>query len=323
MTTTQIATVEFHGQPIAVITGPNGEHLVAMKPICENIGLEWHAQRQRIKRHPVLSEGAVIITAPSKSGDQEYTCLPLDYLNGWLFGVDSTRVKPEVRPRLIQYQRECFQVLAAYFQQGQAVNPRKTKQPKTLPKGLNSEQQAILKNFVANRINALPHAQQGKAAQKCWSALKSSFKTAHYKDIPSQDFPAAVSLIARLPLEGELQPKEEASPQSEAPALLNFTIEDWKARNPEHFTKDLPNSPDLRVDYNTLLRARYSPGLDLLQQLANAGHCIDGPFYELRSYQNGFEQLDSAMYQLHLNISRALEQFEQHRRACQVYVSVK
>lgn len=43
-------------------------------------------------------------------------CLPLDYLNGWLFGVSSTRVKDALRERVIRYQRECYQVLAAAFQ---------------------------------------------------------------------------------------------------------------------------------------------------------------------------------------------------------------
>jgi hypothetical protein len=46
------------------------------------------------------------------------TCLPLDYLSGWLFGINATRVKPEVRDRLIRYQRECYRVLAEAFQEG-------------------------------------------------------------------------------------------------------------------------------------------------------------------------------------------------------------
>lgn len=119
----RISTVNFHGAPLTVVTSDKGQRLVAMKPICDAIGLEWHGQRQRIKRHPVLSEGAVIITAPSTGGDQEATCLPLDMLNGWLFGVDANRVKPEIRDTLLQYQRECFGVLAAHWQ-GTAGNKR-------------------------------------------------------------------------------------------------------------------------------------------------------------------------------------------------------
>ena len=47
---------------------------------------------------------------------QETACLKLDYLNGWLFSIDSVRIKsPEVRERVQLYQRECYRVLYRYF----------------------------------------------------------------------------------------------------------------------------------------------------------------------------------------------------------------
>lgn len=208
MTTTQLATVEFHGQALTVITGVNGEHLVAMKPICKAIGLDWKSQYSRIQRNQVLKEGMVIMTTPSEGGKQETLCLPLEYLNGWLFGVDSTRVKPEVRPRLIQYQRECFQVLAAYWQQGEAINPRsKPKKPKALPNGLTTEQQEAIKGLVKARVDSLPQDKRAKAAVKCWSALKNTFGCT-YKKIDPNQFTDAVSLVARLELEGEFLGKD-------------------------------------------------------------------------------------------------------------------
>lgn len=104
MASSQLTTVDFYGQPL-IATQLNGKTYVAMKPICENIGLDWDAQRQRIRRHPVLNQGAVVITVPSAGGDQQTACLPLDMLNGWLFGVDVNRVREEVQPRLIQLRK--------------------------------------------------------------------------------------------------------------------------------------------------------------------------------------------------------------------------
>jgi hypothetical protein len=86
-----------------------------MKPICENIGLDWSSQLQKIKRNHVLNKGMVMMTIPSNGGFQEMVMLPVNYLNGWLFGIDSNRVKPEIRDRLIAYQTECFEVLANHF----------------------------------------------------------------------------------------------------------------------------------------------------------------------------------------------------------------
>lgn len=106
--------IKFHEQSITVLSH-NEKPYVAMKHIVENIGLDWNAQFQRIKRHAVLSKGVVMITTPSNGGNQEYLALPLSMLNGWLFGVDANRVRPEIRDLLIQYQTECFDILFNHF----------------------------------------------------------------------------------------------------------------------------------------------------------------------------------------------------------------
>ncbi|MCG9026742.1 phage antirepressor N-terminal domain-containing protein [Laribacter hongkongensis] len=122
MTTTKLATVDFHGNPLTVITTAEGERLVAMQPICEAIGLHWGSQYNRIKRDDVLSTSIFIMKMQMPGDDQkrELTCLPLDYLNGWLFGIDTNRCREEIRPRLVEYKRECYRALAAYWQQGRA-----------------------------------------------------------------------------------------------------------------------------------------------------------------------------------------------------------
>ena len=122
--TTTIATVEFHGAQL-VTTIVNGVPHVALRPICEAIGLDWEGQRARIGRHPILGSVAFMTKATGGDGKQyEMTCLPLNMLNGWLFGVDASRVNPDAQDRLLDYQRECFDVLASYWQKGAALNPR-------------------------------------------------------------------------------------------------------------------------------------------------------------------------------------------------------
>lgn len=204
------ATVDFHGYALTVITGPTGERLVAMKPICEAIGLGWKGQHERIYRDDVLKEGVRVIRIPSAGGEQDTLCLPLDLINGWLFGIDVGRCKEEIRPTLIQYKRECYAALAAYWQQGEAVNLRKPRKPKELPNGLTLEQQDTIKALVKARVEALPKEKQAKAAVTCWSALKSKFGCS-YKKIEPEQFTEAVSLVARVVLEGEWLGKEEKS----------------------------------------------------------------------------------------------------------------
>jgi ferritin-like metal-binding protein YciE len=76
-------------------------------------------------RDAVLAEeakGVGVTTTPSASGvgggRQEMLALPLDYVSGFLFGINAGRVKEDVRDRLIRYQRECYKVLAEAFQEG-------------------------------------------------------------------------------------------------------------------------------------------------------------------------------------------------------------
>lgn len=80
---------------------------VPVRPICEFMGLSWTGQVDRINRDPVLSEvkrGVRVTRIPGAGGgSQEMLCLPLEYLNGWLFGITASRVKDEIRDRLIRY----------------------------------------------------------------------------------------------------------------------------------------------------------------------------------------------------------------------------
>lgn len=59
--TNQLSTIQFYGQSLITIE-QDGKYYVAMRPICDNIGLDWTAQAQRIKRDEVLNSTVVIIT---------------------------------------------------------------------------------------------------------------------------------------------------------------------------------------------------------------------------------------------------------------------
>lgn len=107
--------VRFKDQELTVITR-DGLHYVALKPICDALALDWGHQCAGVKSDPVL--GAVIaLTAITGADGKQYdmVCLPLDYLNGWLFRINAARYKGERRERIIAYQRECYRVLAEHF----------------------------------------------------------------------------------------------------------------------------------------------------------------------------------------------------------------
>lgn len=111
-----IVTVNFRGDQLYGFENDDGT-FVALKPIVESMGMDWSAQYRRALRDPILKEGIAIMATPfGRGGDQEAVCLKLELVNGWLFTIDTSRIKDDVvREKVIVYQRECYGVLAKHF----------------------------------------------------------------------------------------------------------------------------------------------------------------------------------------------------------------
>lgn len=112
---TLVEVIPFHEHQIATVR--EGDTVfVALKPLVEEIGLTWHSQFERVKRHPVLSEGIRVTRIPSGGGVQESVVISLEMLPGFLATMQSDRItNAEVRERVILFQREAFHVLFEHF----------------------------------------------------------------------------------------------------------------------------------------------------------------------------------------------------------------
>lgn len=94
----------------------DGDIFVPIRPICQAIGVDFAAQRQRINRHYLLASTVVTITTVAgDEKDREMVCLPLKYIYGWLFSIDATLVSDKARPSVEKYQAECYDVLYEHF----------------------------------------------------------------------------------------------------------------------------------------------------------------------------------------------------------------
>lgn len=90
-------SIDFYGDAlIAVLVEVNGEErvYVPVRPICIYLGLSWSGQSERIKRDLVLAEEArfVRVARTNQGGNPNILCLPFDFLNGWLFGINATLI---------------------------------------------------------------------------------------------------------------------------------------------------------------------------------------------------------------------------------------
>jgi len=151
-----ISKVPFYGSKIPVIE-KNGKLMVAMKPIVEAMGLDWSGQLQIIKNDPVLSEGMAVTSIPSSGGNQETTCLPLEFLNGWLFKIPASRYTGCRRDAILKYQRECYQALYRHFHKDQPCsdNMRKIIETITAEAARKEEKIAALKTQVLRLLELI------------------------------------------------------------------------------------------------------------------------------------------------------------------------
>lgn len=113
MKTTNVAIV--NGINLQVVADER-EQFVAVKPVCEILGVDYPGQFTKLKEHPLY--GSVIELSPTTGADgktYEMVCLPLRYFPSWLFSINPNNVKEEIRENLLEYQKKCNDILFDYF----------------------------------------------------------------------------------------------------------------------------------------------------------------------------------------------------------------
>ena len=156
-----------------------------MTPICKNLGLDWEPQRKRIQRHPVLKTSTSMMEVQMPGDDQirQVTCLPLSMLNGWLFGVDVNRVKPALREKLMDYQRECFDVLFQHFMPRMEAAMQASANDYTR---ISPAQKQTLKELVSAETQ-----RTGKHYKTVWESFNRHFRVNKYEFLPAARFEEA------------------------------------------------------------------------------------------------------------------------------------
>lgn len=118
--TEDIRTIPFHGDQIVVTS----DERVALRPVCEALGLSFAGQRERLNR---TSWAVVRMTRTTGADGKSYDMVTIDRrtFTMWLATIETSRLKnAAARDKIDLYQREAADVLDAYFHNGGAINPR-------------------------------------------------------------------------------------------------------------------------------------------------------------------------------------------------------
>ena len=109
-------TLNFYGKPIIVVRLPDSTPAVVLNILCDNLQVVTNSQVRRIRRTEAIADDLVNVRVETEGGPQTMSALVLRAVPFWLAGIDPNRVREEVRPEIIRYQREVVDVLYAWAQ---------------------------------------------------------------------------------------------------------------------------------------------------------------------------------------------------------------
>lgn len=108
------------------ILSTGDEQFVAIRPICEVLGIDPEGQRQRIERDEILGPAACLIKAIGKDGKSyEMYAIPYCYVFGWLFSIDISRINENVKASVLEYKLACYKALFTHFTESQTFLKQK------------------------------------------------------------------------------------------------------------------------------------------------------------------------------------------------------
>lgn len=178
-----ITTVNFRNDTLFAVERDDGIW-VAVTPICQSLGIDPQKQRKRIAEDPILAEGVCQAVFPSAGGQQETTCIRLDLVNGWLFGINDKLVKDEeTRQRVLAYKRECYSVLFKHFY-GRTLDQRSASLADSPGEPRTEEPIHVRRQLVTEAR----HTHNIQAARELWFKLGLPTTPAMYADPQQGEF---------------------------------------------------------------------------------------------------------------------------------------
>lgn len=116
-----IVEVPFNGSMMIAQRFDDGEIYAALKPICENIGIAYNGQWERLNRTPWATV-RIIRTVGADGKQRDMVAISRKTLTMWLATIDTNRLSDEqARHNVTVYQKEAAEALDKYFNEGGAI----------------------------------------------------------------------------------------------------------------------------------------------------------------------------------------------------------
>lgn len=138
----QLSPVPFHGDTIFCIDYQN-QPFTPMRPIVENMGLDWGGQAVKLKANKERWTVEMISTVAQDGVEREMLSMPVRKLPAWLNSINPKKVRPELRPKIELYQAESDDALWNYWMNGRTERLAPASAPSPLSRRTDPERKAL------------------------------------------------------------------------------------------------------------------------------------------------------------------------------------
>ncbi|MCI6333527.1 MAG: phage antirepressor N-terminal domain-containing protein [Desulfovibrio piger] len=247
----QLSPVTFHGDTIFCIDYQDQPY-TPMRPIVENMGLDWGSQSVKLNANKERWTVAIIATVAQDGSEREMLCMPVRKLPSYLNSINPRKVRPELRERIELYQAESDDALWNYWIHGRAERPAPQPQP-TTDGPLTPALRAELKAIVDAKLSTAPADVQGKARAEIWTRFNRHFKIAEYAQLPACRMAEARDYLIEMEMKSYPTKTSAAVPANAEQeiethcAAMRGLVRQLNAHMDEIFNIARKSKPDLRT----------------------------------------------------------------------------
>lgn len=247
----QLSPVTFHGDTIFCLDYHNQPY-TPMRPIVENMGLDWSAQAAKFRANKERWTVVIITTVAQDGNEREMLCMPVRKLPSYLNSINPRKVRPELRAKIELYQAESDDALWNYWMHGRADHPAPQPQP-TTDGPLTPALRAELKAIVDAKLSTAPADVQGKARAEIWTRFNRHFKIAEYAQLPACRMAEARDYLIEMEMKSYPTKTSAAVPANAEQeiethcAAMRGLVRQLNAHMDEIFNIARKSKPDLRT----------------------------------------------------------------------------
>lgn len=154
--------LQFDGDQLIAVRLEGDGMAIPVRMMCQVLGLDVTSQSERIQAHEVLSRGLRIVRVRQGGQLRSVVALLHRYIPFWLATISPHQVDPAAQPKLVRYQTELVDVLAALYGGDWQATP-----PTSADPAVATLQQALAQALTDLRLTreALLALQQQQEAQ--------------------------------------------------------------------------------------------------------------------------------------------------------------